>query len=198
MEIYKNLQVDSINYLDDEGVVRIEQWKPVFGYEELYHVSDLGRIKSLEQKRFMQVNKAYAVYKECILRQSITKTGYLKSTLTKIRKRTFLSHRLVGQAFIPNPENKPQINHKKGIKTDNRCCMLEWCDSHENVQHAYDINLTKPNKGIKNGCAKLTEEEVLQIRDIGNSMLKKDIAKKYNVGSTTISRVLSKSNWKHI
>ena len=76
--------------------------------------------------------------------------------------------------------------------------MLEWCDSHENVQHAYDFQLLTPKKGIKNGCAKLTEEEVLQIRDIGNSMLKKDIAKKYKVGSTTISRVLSKSNWKHI
>lgn len=185
MEIYKNLQIKSIIYFDDNGVERTEQWKPVIGYEEFYHVSDLGRIKSLEEKRFMPVNNAFAIYKERILSQSLTKDGYLKITLVKKQRKSFLSHRLVGQAFIDNPENKPQINHKRGVKTDNRSWMLEWSESSENIQHAYDNQLIKPKKGL----LKLTETQVLEIIQIGDSMLKKDIAKRYNVGSTTISRV---------
>lgn len=193
MEIYKNLQINSIIYFDEQGVERTEQWKPVIGYEEFYHVSNLGRIKSLEEKRFMPVNNAFAIYKERILNQSLTKDGYLKITLVKKHRKTFLCHRLVGKAFIANPENKPQINHKKGVKNDNRCWMLEWSESCENIQHAYDNQLIKPKKGL----LKLTEKQVLEIIQIGDSMLKKDIAKRYNVGSTTISRVLSKTYWKN-
>lgn len=196
--IYNNLENKDIIYLNDEGIRCIEIWKPIPGYENFYQASNLGRIKSLEEKRFMPVNNAYANYKERIIRQSKTKDGYLKVTLSKKIKKCFLSHRLVGLTFIDNPQNKAEINHIKGVKSDNRCWMLEWCNSNENVQHAYDYKLLQPKKGVKNGASKLTEKEVLEIRKIGSSMYKKDIAKKYNVGSSTVSRILSNTNWKHI
>lgn len=196
--IYKNLDNENIIFLNDEGKKCIEIWKPIPGYENFYEASNLGRIKSLEEKRFMPVNNTYATYKERIIRQSKTIDGYLKVTLSKKNKKCFLSHRLIGLTFIDNPQNKPEINHKKGIKSDNRCWMLEWCNPNENVQHAYDYKLLQPKKGVKNGASKLTEKQVLEIRKIGNSMYKKDIAKKYKVGSSTISRVLNNINWKHI
>jgi len=178
---------------------QVEVWKDVKGFEGIYQVSNLGRIKSLEVKRFTKTNNSFSTYKEKILNQSYTKDGYLKITFTVDKiKRTFLSHRLVATSFIPNPENKPEVNHINGIKDDNRDENLEWNTPVENLKHAYVNGLKMPKQGIKNGCSKLSEKEVLEIRKIGKTMFKKDIAVLYNVGTSTISRVQNKTHWKHI
>ena len=115
MEIYKNLD------LNLEG----EIWKDIEGYEGLYQVSNMGRVKSL--------NYSGCKGKERIMKQNFSDKGYLKISLKKNRKiKTFKTHRLVGIAFIPNVENKPEIDHINTIKTDNRVENLRFVTRKEN------------------------------------------------------------------
>ncbi len=110
----------------------IEEWRDIPGFEG-YQVSSLGRIKS-----FKKYTQGY------IMKQSNDKDGYKKVTLTKDGKEyTRRVHLLVAKAFIPNPQNKPIINHKNGIKYDNRVENLEWVTISENTQHAFDNKINK-------------------------------------------------------
>lgn len=109
----------------------------VCGYEDLYFVDIYSNIVS---KPRMYGDRF--VNKYIILKQKINKCGYCEVGLTKNGKTTtFLVHRLVAQVFIPNPNNLPCVNHKNGIKSDNRISNLEWCTYPENSQHAYINNL---------------------------------------------------------
>lgn len=104
-----------------------EVWKDIIGYEGVYQVSNLGNVKSLERKRFngrVLVNK-----KSQIMKQYILKNGYCSTRLYKDGKsKNHLIHRLVAIAFIPNPQNLPQVNHKDENKGNNCVDNLEWCD----------------------------------------------------------------------
>ena len=122
-----------------------EVWKDIVGYEGLYQVSNYGRVKSLDKID----SKGYH-RREKILRTPSSKDGYCQTGLTKegIRK-MYKVHRLVADAFISNPKNKPQVNHIDGNKTNNHITNLEWVTRAENMKHAYKIGLTKGNKGHK-------------------------------------------------
>lgn len=112
----------------------MEIWTDIEGYLN-YQVSNMGRVKSLGDDK----NR-----KEKILKGGITKKGYLQVVLCKDGKtKKYYIHRLVAQAFIPNPNNLPQVNHRNEDKTDNRVDNLEWCDGKYNNNYGTKIERQK-------------------------------------------------------
>ena len=109
----------------------MEIWKDIEGYEGIYQVSNLGRVKSLSRR-----DKLNRVIQEKILKPRSDKVGYLLVDLYKEgRMKTYLVHRLVAKAFIPNPEDKPQVNHRDENKTNNKVENLEWMTGKENANY---------------------------------------------------------------
>ena len=161
-----------------------EIWKDIAGYEGLYQVSNFGRVKSF-QKPNPQILKALAN----------NKGGYLRVSLTKKRiSQQKLIHVLVAEAFLPNPDNLPQVDHKFGDKTDNRACALEWVSQSENISRAFRLGLNRPRKGSEVINAKLIDDEVRYIRTHYKYKDKefnaRALAKKFNVSKTVILNII--------
>lgn len=128
----------------NENVLIIEEWKDISGYEGLYQISSFGRVKRLPHTTYSR-DGAVKIFSEIIKHQYKNKLGYLSLILFKdgVRK-NHKCHQLVGRHFIENPENKKTINHKKGIKDDNRVSELEWATQQEQNIHAIRVLNKKP------------------------------------------------------
>lgn len=113
----------------------IEIWRDIKGFEELYQVSNFGRIKSLE--KYVKCNGgSFRIKKEQILKPGKSKTGYLNVVLRKNNiSYTYYVHRLVAEAFLPNPNNWLYINHKDENKHNNKANNLEWCTKKYNTNY---------------------------------------------------------------
>lgn len=126
------------------------QWKAIEGYAGLYEVSDEGLVRSLP--RCGTVNTARHIS------PVMDKDGYQAVTLRNKGRHTFKLHRLVAKAFVPNPNNKPQVNHIDGNKRNNKASNLEWVTNSENILHAKQL-------GLQMECP--NRKQVLQISNSG-------------------------------
>ena len=112
-----------------------EIWKPVVGYLGFYEISNLGRVKSLKDNLGRD--------RELILKPQKRKDGYFT---IELKRSTKFLHRIVAEAFIPNPENKPQVNHKDSNRENNQTGNLEWVTASENIFHGYKYGNIKPTR----------------------------------------------------
>lgn len=125
-------------------------WKDIEEYNGLYEISSNGVVRSCN-RIIQRTYKSGKVVVQPLIGHNIKlskniKTGYLECNLCKDGlTHTKAVHRLVAETFIPNPDNKPQVNHKDGNKLNNNVDNLEWCTAAENVRHAIDNNLLQPN-----------------------------------------------------
>lgn len=180
----------------------MEIWKDIKDYEGLYLISNMGNVKSIERLVPNNINGGKRIIKERILKNVNDFYGYYQVNLHKdsIKKRAIV-HRLVAEAFLENLNNKPQVNHVNGIKTDNRDINLEWCSSSENIKHAYRTGLRKTGNpkigGINNHKAKLTESDVLNIREKAHLGLKY-LSKQFCISKSNINAIINKKIWKHV
>lgn len=163
-----------------------EIWRDVLGYEGFYKISNLGRLMSLNRTDKKGSN---------IIMKPYQSRGYFQVNLKVkgIRKMKHI-HRLIAIAFIPNPENKPHINHIDGNKGNNSMSNLEWCTPQENVRHAYDI------LNVINKRRKLSKEDVFYILSLGNFSDKKslELSKIFNVSKSCISSIRRRTYYKNI
>lgn len=136
---------------------KIEIWKDVVGYEGLYQVSNLGNVKSLNFNRSGQ---------EKLLKLSVNKFyTYPQVKLYKNEvKKCLKVHRILAQAFIPNPLNLPYINHINAIRTDNRLENLEWITHAENIQHAFNIGTKSFTELTRAAVIKANSKKVINIK----------------------------------
>lgn len=151
-------------------------------FDSLYEVSPDGHIRNKTTKR--------------VLREFVGKDGYLR---TQLHRKTTLIHRIVATAFIPNPNNLPEVNHKDGNKQNNSVSNLEWVTRSENQTHAYKLGL-KSTKGAKNGRHILTKKDVEYIRTHyvkgDKNFGTKALSEKFGVVRQTISAVICGQNWR--
>lgn len=166
------------------GNPKVEIWKDVPGYVGHYLVSSLGRVKSLKRGHH-------------VLSPATSGGGYLMVhlSLNSISWAVKI-HRLVANAFLSNPNNLPILNHKNGIRADNRAENLEWCTQAHNVQHAFLLG--RDVRGSKNNFSKLTEENVIKIRSLQGMLTQKQIGEMFNVSRVLIGMIYNGKAWKHI
>ena len=196
LKVIDNQEAFACAWLDVYQTLEIEEeWKPIVGFYN--EVSNHGRVRSVTH-----VAGNGKTYQGKILKPIITKSGYVNVCLTagndesRITKRV---HRLVAEAFVENPYDKDEINHKDGNKENNRADNLEWVTRSENEQHAYDNNLVKVLKGSEKPCAKLNEEDIQNIRkEYEDGSLQIELAERYGVARQTISSIVNRRAWTHV
>ena len=151
-----------------------EIWKDIEGFEGKYQISSMGRVKSLNFK---------LTGKEQIMSLKVNKYGYKQILLYKDKKyKTFLIHRLVAQAFIPNPENKPEIDHINTNKTDNRVENLDWCTAEYN--HNYGTRNDRIAKALSKPVLQFSKTD--EFIKKWNSIM--DIKRELNISHQNISK----------
>lgn len=173
----------------------MKDFKPVPGYEDHYAISSTGVL--------MRTARGPGTWPGRIIKDRDNR-GYRRTMLSKndVRK-YFAVHRLVWMAHVGPIPDDMQINHKNGIKDDNRLANLEVVTASENAKHAYRVlglpGQKNPNPGSKNGRAKLKESDIPKIFELrGDGLSQQAIGDLFGVSQTNISLILRKSGWKHL
>lgn len=168
-----------------------EIWKPIAGWKSYYKISNFGRVKSIARTiKYKRLDKwVYRHLNEKILNSHRGINKYpIVCLCSTTSRRFYLVHRLVATAFIPNPKNKPTVNHKDGVKSNCHITNLEWVTGKENAIHAGQTGLLR--YGNTHHLTKLTSLDIQQIRHLltqNNSQ--QEIAKQFNVHQVQISKI---------
>jgi hypothetical protein len=174
----------------------MENWKDIQGYEGLYQISNLGNIKGIQRIVKHSTVGVTRNVPEKLISTFLTK-GYKRVNLWKDNKdKKHPVHVLIAQAFIPNPQNKPCVNHIDGKPSNNNINNLEWVTHSENSQHAANMGLI--STGEKCNLTKLTEKQVLEIRALKGKMFQHEIAKRYGITQSGVSTIHTNKNWKQL
>lgn len=206
--VLKHLDGDMFNCSADNLAVYLpdsfdgdEEWRDIEDFKGFYQVSSKGRVRSID--RYSQINGRYNVRREFgrLREPDSTEGGYIQYCLYNEqsgKRRTYVVHRLVAQAFIPNPdpENKIEVNHKDGNKLNNCVENLEWVTKSENVQHAYRTGLMPPKEFYRSpvvlkGFKKWNDERSISCYcyETGEHFSSfSEAARAYNVGASDIKR----------
>lgn len=171
-----------------------EVWKmiPVPGFEKLYEVSNLGRVR--------RAAPGLRTFTGRILKAPCNSSGYPHLTLSdKGVRRFYLVHQLVALTFFGPCPLGHEINHKDGVKTNNRIDNLEYVTVAENNHHAFRSGLRVPAYGERHSLARLREQDVRDIRQaLANGMSQCALGRKYGVHGTTIRNIGLGITWKHV
>lgn len=166
----------------------MEEWRDIKGYEGIYQVSNEGRIKSLE--RYVNGNgrnQCQKLIKEKILNGTVCPYGYLAVTLhDENGQKQYKIHRLVAETFIPNPENKPQIDHINTITNDNRVSNLRWCTPTENTHNP--ITLDRIVKARQSDDFRKLISKLLKGRTFSDETIKKMSDARKGVGCVKVNQ----------
>ncbi len=201
-----NINITNLRWKDE--TIEGEMWKEIPLSIEFdknrYYASDLGRIKSIFSYNIGRTEKINRI---SYIKGKADKNGYLEVCLhTKDGKRKYIrKHRLVALAFLPNPLNLPEVNHKNFITDNNNLDNLEWCTQEFNRKHAQEHGrfLGHPKaKGENAGLSKLKEKDVLFIREYaathkvyGN---RKKLMEIFDISTSTLRQIFTRETWKHI
>lgn len=180
-------------------------WRPVPDFEGMYAVSSCGRVRSLAREVIQRGPHKVTRYivQSRVMRSCVTSTGYRMVSLSRAGKvKMFYVHRLVAMAFIPNPENKPQVNHIDGDRQNNLVENLEWVDARGNYLHAVSLwgprKSPNPSRGESHYRAKLTWPQVRAIRKMAASgkYTKTKIAAKFGITDANVYSIVVYKTWK--
>ncbi len=153
------------------------------------------RIPDYPDYEIFEDSRIYSYKTNKFLRFSINSDGYLVLNLRGVEQKLLLVHRLVATCFIPNPENKPFVNHLDGNKQNDHVSNLEWSTAKENTEHAIKLKLIN-NQGENASFSKLTDADVLFIRNSTISIYK--LAERFGVSAGTIYSARHSVNWAHL
>jgi HNH endonuclease/NUMOD4 motif len=165
----------------------METWRPVAGFEGRYEVSGTGRVRSCRRGKLLALVRNRRGYMQCNLYPG---GGRVKNVL---------HHRLVARAFLGAVPPGWQVNHKNGVKNDNRVENVELVTRAQNLQHARDRGLFRPQKGEANIRAKLTDEQVREIRRLrAQRVTAREVAERFGVTERTVFAIQHRKSWTHL
>lgn len=175
----------------------MEIWKDIKGYEGVYQISNIGRVKSLA-RTVRYSNGATHTVQEKIKSTRKNPDGYLRTSLSShSNKINYSIHRLVAEHFIDNNQNLEQVNHIDGNKENNAVTNLEWCTSAGNMKHAHRTGLIHYSNGEKHQWSKLTEKDVIKIMELvkDKTLTQKQIGEMFGISHSVISRIKNGTRW---
>lgn len=168
----------------------METWKDIPAYEGHYQISSLGNVRSVV-KWVATANNGKQLRPSCVLKP-LNDGNYLRVRLSTFGKtKNIRIHRLLALAFIPNPDNKSQVNHKDGNKLNNSIDNLEWATPAENSNHAYAMGLTKPRKGENHYAWGKPSSRRVQIKDYSTGVIYNSVAEASAIAGVSRSHLSS-------
>ena len=177
----------------------MERWTDITGYEGMYQVSDMGNVRSLDRREPLVVKGTACrrSRKGRILSPRVGLYRHIELSRNGIKTEITVA-KLVAIAFLANPLNKPTPNHIDGDKHNDVLSNLEWNTHAENTQHAYDTGLAVAAKGSEHVAAKLTEQQVLQMRQAyATGATQRVLATEFHISRTQVSFIVRGLKWKH-